>query len=679
MPDSLDLSKLRLSGNRVQAASTASTKSVAQFQKMKRDITSAKMATPPRSTAGSFKKACSVDLLFLIDTTGSMSPYIKAAREQVKDIVARVKENFLNESVIRVAIVGYKDHADNPNIQFLDFTPDTAKANMFLDMLVVMNGGGGDLPEDVLGGIQQAINASWLQESRCIIHITDAPPHGRNLHDMMSIRCDDYLEPGSEPHRLTYEPLLNRLVRLNVNYALLRINEDTDLMASAFSAVYKTAHAEVKLHKANRYNADSQASKAFGAYAKNSVTVALKFEELQLGMTFDLLKHLVVKSVSSSISRTASRLSSERSTTIGRGVGTTVHLPAINEEKTEEVLVENVSPQWNTPGWLDKRLIVEGLCPDLAEHRADKFNDMMALDDQIGTSFIKLVIDARSTPFSQGGLRTTAYARTPVSTDHFVVKSLKEKSHEFAKLAEHMECQAMCKEFAVEFNALLDPKYSIDFVISTALTSKASVGIESECISLEPHINGPYVKYNDPYTYVNPNENPSNDAAQAFSHFTFERSFGRILINDLQGVGNLLTDPAIHTKDRNRFKLGDTNRHEDGFKFFMSGGILMFRANWPNVIGMVYCSNKLCRRILHKATAGKWDKHPGYYWCHSCWPQLNSGIVRLRCSEPGPMHEHVVSKFFYESQGESMPTKCPQHLIRSATPASDGILPGLFL
>ena len=36
---------------------------------------------------------------------------------------------------------------------------------------------------------------------------------------------------------------------------------------------------------------------------------------------------------------------------------------------------------------------------------------------------------------------------------------------------------------------------------------------------------------------------------QAFSHFTFERSGHDLIIVDIQGVGDLWTDPQIHTSD----------------------------------------------------------------------------------------------------------------------------------
>lgn len=44
---------------------------------------------------------------------------------------------------------------------------------------------------------------------------------------------------------------------------------------------------------------------------------------------------------------------------------------------------------------------------------------------------------------------------------------------------------------------------------------------------------------------------------QAFSHFTFERSGHQLIIVDIQGVGDLYTDPQIHTESGTDF--GDGN------------------------------------------------------------------------------------------------------------------------
>ncbi|VDQ14246.1 unnamed protein product, partial [Trichobilharzia regenti] len=52
----------------------------------------------------------------------------------------------------------------------------------------------------------------------------------------------------------------------------------------------------------------------------------------------------------------------------------------------------------------------------------------------------------------------------------------------------------------------------------------------------------------------------------AFSHFTFERSGHRLIVVDIQGVGNLWTDPQIHTFDGKSY--GDGNLGIRGMALF---------------------------------------------------------------------------------------------------------------
>lgn len=147
------------------------------------------------SANGSFDRVCSAGVLFLIDTTGSMGSYMNAAKEQVKSIMKDIKEVFMNRADVRMAVAGYKDYGDRDAIQFLDFVTSADQVHAFLNTL--------------------------------------APPHGGALNDMPS--NDHYPVPGSQPHGLTHEPLLEQMVARNINYALLRINDTTDRMALVFS------------------------------------------------------------------------------------------------------------------------------------------------------------------------------------------------------------------------------------------------------------------------------------------------------------------------------------------------------------------------------------------------------------------------------------------------------------
>jgi hypothetical protein len=164
-------------------------------------------------------------------------------------------------------------------------------------------------------------------------------------------------------------------------------------------------------------------------------------------------------------------------------------------------------------------------------------------------------------------------------------------------------------------------------------------------------------------------------------------------------VGHVLTDPAIHTLDPERFKLADTNLGKEGFKFFFATHVCNeiceklelkskasmitsekaeFREWWPTMDNTVCCSNKLCGKIVRVASANKSDEYQGCNWCDTCWPQLERTKVKVVCVAPGPNHEFDVSRFYYESQGQMPPRKCAEHRERDETVARTAVVGGNF-
>ncbi|GAB1598956.1 eukaryotic elongation factor 2 kinase-like [Argonauta hians] len=80
---------------------------------------------------------------------------------------------------------------------------------------------------------------------------------------------------------------------------------------------------------------------------------------------------------------------------------------------------------------------------------------------------------------------------------------------------------------------------------------------------LEHFIEGNYIKYNSNSGYV---VEDLRATPQAFSHFTFERSGHEMIVVDIQGVGDLYTDPQIHTADGKEY--GDGNLGTKGMALF---------------------------------------------------------------------------------------------------------------
>ena len=514
---------------------------------------------------------------------------------------------------------------------------------------------------------------------------------------------------------LHYQPLVTKMVGLQINYALLRINNFTDRTALNFLKVYLSAGSECTLHTNNKYYSEAcdliaGASRSYLSSNSSfrSSKAKLQFEEAELGTSYEKLRHMVVRNVTSSASRTAVRMSAGSSGPRKAKLESkfkSTGMGAIMEDEDDappEVTLETVCsclrhsdifadktdqglPRWGQKDWLNETLMLEGFSPDVGVHGASTLNDMMEDDENIKMSIAELTINKRSKPFAQGAMRVAAYARTKDSKNKYVVKSFKKQGKKLAHLAEDMRCQALCKAFALEFSALVGEDSSLDFIVTTCLRGKKRVGAQAEeHLSLEPLIEGSYVKYNNNTSWVNREiaDDPVNQAAQAFSHFTFERSRGSFLVNDLQGVGRLLTDPAIHTRDEERFKLSDTNLGREGFKFFFAShecndlchklklqsnrsmfvsGIYIFRDDWPSMDNVVCCSNKLCGKILQLSSSKTSSEFPGHHWCNTCFPQLQHSMVDMLCLGEGEQHEFKVSRFFYESQGRHPPRLCEEH------------------
>jgi hypothetical protein len=101
-----ELKRLRELNSRLKAeGAAASGLSPTRIKQLENDARASSADAPGRANSGLFKQVCSTDLLFLIDTTASMSGHINAAKQQVKSIVSDISIQFLGEADIRIAVV----------------------------------------------------------------------------------------------------------------------------------------------------------------------------------------------------------------------------------------------------------------------------------------------------------------------------------------------------------------------------------------------------------------------------------------------------------------------------------------------------------------------------------------------------------------------------------------------
>jgi Mg-chelatase subunit ChlD len=127
-----------------------------------------------------------IELVFVIDTTGSMGGLIEGAKQKVWSIVNDVMKSPSKPSV-RMGLVAYRDHGDAYVTQVTPVTRDLD--NVYNTLMAYKAEGGGDGPEDVRQALADGVHkVGWSPHSPNIAQILflvgDAPPH------------DDY---GNEP------------------------------------------------------------------------------------------------------------------------------------------------------------------------------------------------------------------------------------------------------------------------------------------------------------------------------------------------------------------------------------------------------------------------------------------------------------------------------------------------
>uniref|UniRef100_A0A8C4W0V0 Eukaryotic elongation factor 2 kinase n=1 Tax=Gopherus evgoodei TaxID=1825980 RepID=A0A8C4W0V0_9SAUR len=126
---------------------------------------------------------------------------------------------------------------------------------------------------------------------------------------------------------------------------------------------------------------------------------------------------------------------------------------------------------------------------------------------------------------------------------------------------EDVRLQMEAKLWGEEYNRHKPPK-QVDIVQTSIIEMKNRPG--KPLFHLEHYIEGKYIKYNSNSGFVR--DDNIRLTPQAFSHFTFERSGHQLIIVDIQGVGDLYTDPQIHTESGTDF--GDGNLGVRGMALF---------------------------------------------------------------------------------------------------------------
>jgi uncharacterized protein YegL len=119
-----------------------------------------------------------IDVVFALDTTGSMGGLIAGAKQKIWAIADTIRRDNPNAD-IRIGLVAYRDRGDAYVTEKTELTADLQA--VYGRLLQVQAAGGGDWPEAVNDALQTAVaRMDWARGAeacRIVFLVGDAPPH----------------------------------------------------------------------------------------------------------------------------------------------------------------------------------------------------------------------------------------------------------------------------------------------------------------------------------------------------------------------------------------------------------------------------------------------------------------------------------------------------------------------
>lgn len=117
-----------------------------------------------------------IDLMYMIDTTGSMGDELEYIKAELVDMVERIASK--DEAVsIRISVNFYRDEGDDYVVKYFDFRNDVN------DIMALIKdetaNGGGDMPEAVHTALDNVVSGhQWRTNAlKLCFFVLDAPPH----------------------------------------------------------------------------------------------------------------------------------------------------------------------------------------------------------------------------------------------------------------------------------------------------------------------------------------------------------------------------------------------------------------------------------------------------------------------------------------------------------------------
>jgi hypothetical protein len=175
----------------------------------------------------------SLDLLFIMDVTVSMEPYI----DKVKTDLINIINSIIDESPyidINLGFVGYRDY--DGIFEDIDFMKDQVRFKNIINGIHASGGAYNDSNDkDVAQGLEMALKRSWKSKAKLALFIADSSANGTKYGGRS--------KSIHEAERRDLEDIIGDMIKKDIALICVKIKNDTDIMYKNFEDLYNKNNA----------------------------------------------------------------------------------------------------------------------------------------------------------------------------------------------------------------------------------------------------------------------------------------------------------------------------------------------------------------------------------------------------------------------------------------------------
>ena len=174
----------------------------------------------------------SLDLLFILDVTGSMKPYLEEIKKNIIKIIIGIEDQCPGIDV-NLGFIGYRDFGED--YIDIDLTQNHTQVKNIISKVKTSGGKYYYPDEDVAFSLELALKKNWRSNAKLVVFIADAPGHGIKYggHEV------DY---SIHPKRREIDEMISELAEKGISLYCLKITSKTDTMYEVFESIYNISN-----------------------------------------------------------------------------------------------------------------------------------------------------------------------------------------------------------------------------------------------------------------------------------------------------------------------------------------------------------------------------------------------------------------------------------------------------